>query len=224
MFFSGFGLFGGAGGPVQALEAAQKFMGASDLAVETEFVAEEFDGIGFARDLGFIEISRLALVEEGLVVGAVLFCVEVGFFAEEGVVAGGGVVELAFEGAGFGADDAFVAPEGVGDFVDEVVLQDADRFELPDQRAEQQPVFIGVFLEVGGIDHDPGGMEAVGDGVLGDDRFAFIGDRPGGLLGVGAVGFGLFRDSHDRTPSDGVGFAKATRCDVSDSSTRARVI
>lgn len=189
-------LFEGAVAVAEGLQAAQEFVGAGELAVEAEFVAEELDGIVVVRELAAVDEGFAAAVQDGFVRFAAFGGFEVGLVAEAVERVAQEPFEVGFEGAGFGADDAFVAPEAVGDFVDEVVLQDAVGFEFPDERGEEQPILFGVLGVVGGVDDDAGGVHAVGDGVLGDDCFALIGDGAGGFFGVAAVGFGFFREWH----------------------------
>ena len=87
--------------------------------------------------------------------------------------------ELAGDLGVFGQDDAAGAPEAVGDFQDEVLLEEALGFEFLDQRGEEVLVLGGVFVEVGGFQDGVAGAEAVGDGVTAGDGFA--------LGGAGAV-------------------------------------
>ena len=78
---------------------------------------------------------------------------------------------------------------GVEDGVEmeEFEFSDGDEFggECGLERGED-----GGFLFIGDV--ELAGAEAVGSGVLGGSGFAFLGDRPGGTAGVGAIGFDLF--------------------------------
>ncbi len=53
-------------------------------------------------------------------------------------------------------------------------------------------VVLCIFGEVGRVDYDIGGSEAVGDGVAAGDRFTLFGLGPGGPRGVAAIGHKLF--------------------------------
>lgn len=89
---------------------------------------------------------------------------------------------------GFGNDGAAVAPHAVGDLGDEVFLEGAFGFEFVEEGVDEGVVFLAALFEVGRIDDDVGGVEAVGDGVAAGTRFALGGAGAGGFLGAFAVG------------------------------------
>ena len=101
-------------------------------------------------------------------------------------------MELSIDLGGFGVDEAAVAPVTVGNFVDKVELEGGFWFEFIDECGDQQVVLGLIFFQVGGVDDDVDGVEAVSRGVLAGGFFAFVGDGTGGFLSVFLISFCLF--------------------------------
>ena len=80
---------------------------------------------------------------------------------------------------GFGADDAVGAPDTVGDFADEGGLVGVGGFHAGADFSVEVVEFAFAFFEVGGVDDDGTGIDAVPDAVHGAFSFALGGFRPG---------------------------------------------
>ena len=95
---------------------------------------------------GIQEVNEFAGVFENVVILLVIVVV--------GMIRG----ELAIDFGGFGRDDAAIAPETIGDFVNEMLLKDAFGAELVGQGSDEDIVVGLVFFKAGGIDDDINGV------------------------------------------------------------------
>jgi len=174
---------------VVLLQAQKQAKGAGELTVQAHLVAENFvaggaAGQGMSVD-GITPSGGFGLV--GVVVGVIgigLNKRSIGGVEMEVVV---DVFKLAGDFGGFGAEDAAQAPEAIGDFADEALLEDPDRLEFGCERGQKLIVIGGLFFEVGAIDDDIMGIEAVFNGVVADAPFSLGGFGAGGFFGVGAI-------------------------------------
>ncbi len=140
-----------------ALEVAQEFVGAGELAVEAHFIAKDVGrmyrmGNGLAADLDFPE-TFLFLGRHPFIVFVFSFVVVVDLAgdAEEAIAEVEFIVDmvkLAGDNGGFGADGAAGAPEGVRDFVDEIQLETGLRLEFTEEGAQEKFEFLFVLFEV----------------------------------------------------------------------------
>ena len=167
----------------------QEPVGAGKLAVEAHLVVLEAGAIRVGR-------NRLGADKIGLVPGGGFIVEFVGIVENGKEVAAadviGGVFEFPVNAGGFGVDDATVAPKGVGDFQDEVFLEDAFWFEFIDQGVDEVFVLGAVLGEMGRFEDNVAGMKAMGDGVAAGDSFALGRLGSGGFSGVTPIGRNLF--------------------------------
>jgi len=171
------------------LHAQEQAESAGELAVEAHFVADDIDAGG---EGGQAESADHVIPAGGFgFVGTVVGLIGIG--ANDGAVrnveteVGVDVLKVAGDFGGFGAGDAAEAPEAIGDPADEALLEKAGRFEFDNEGGKEPIVFGGAFFEVGRIDDDIMGVEAVPDGIVSDALFALGGFGAGGLFGVGAI-------------------------------------
>lgn len=95
-------------------------------------------------------------------------------------------VEAPGEQGGLEVGDAAQAPLGVGELADEAALQGGRGLEFLLEFGQQRLEVFGIFA---GQDRAVG-RQAVGEGVVAGDGFAFGGARAGAELGVAAAGVG----------------------------------
>jgi len=144
-----------------------------------EFVAEVGLGPEFA-EFGCAFVKETVGEGSGAVYGPLdLLGVGVGGF--HGVEDVPCAVVEADDEVGFDFAAAAETPHGAADFVDEIVFERTAGGEI----GAEGFVELGVDIVFAGTDEVAGGEEAVGDGVLGGDGFAFFG--AGASAGVGCL-------------------------------------